>query len=360
MLEIKLYEPIEQGWSYSRFAQELDTAGGSDVLLRIHSPGGSVMEGNMIFNAIKNYKGTIHCQIDGMAASMAAIIPLACKHITIAENGFMMIHAPSCYINGTSKDFEEQTKLLKSIENQFKSVLKIRTKLSEQEIEGLMDGGDHWFTSDEALAMGLVDEVISLPNIDAKWSKLDLVAAYKQDHTLSKYFEHKLNTEKMNQILKTKAITLAATADVAIAETADAEQIVAGLLNVIEKNVAQRKELKDQLNALETAQITAVIDDAVSAKKITENQRITFEHVGKQSGVKALMEIFAGMAVPQSIASAVAGATGSVGIANAEDRKNWDWDQWQAKDSKGLEAMEKANPEQFNSLYKAKYNSDLV
>lgn len=43
-----------------------------EICLRVHCYGGSVIEGNMIFNAIRNSKIPVNIYIDGIAASMAA------------------------------------------------------------------------------------------------------------------------------------------------------------------------------------------------------------------------------------------------------------------------------------------------
>jgi ATP-dependent protease ClpP protease subunit len=42
------------------------------LVLRIHSPGGSILDGNAIFTALKSHPGGVTTQIDGLAASMAS------------------------------------------------------------------------------------------------------------------------------------------------------------------------------------------------------------------------------------------------------------------------------------------------
>ena len=66
-----------------------------DLVVRINSPGGYVMEGLAIYNALASAKVagrkvTIH--IDGLAASMASVIAMVGDEIIMADNALMMIH----------------------------------------------------------------------------------------------------------------------------------------------------------------------------------------------------------------------------------------------------------------------------
>ncbi|ELN2578448.1 Clp protease ClpP [Enterobacter kobei] len=97
--EIHIYDQIG-GWgiSASRFLREVSEAGlfnASQVDIRIHSPGGSVLDGFAIYNTLKRLTGTVNIFIDGLAASMASVIamlPGATVHMP--SNAFMMIQNP--------------------------------------------------------------------------------------------------------------------------------------------------------------------------------------------------------------------------------------------------------------------------
>ena len=70
----------EIGWDVSAadFRRELANLGPVEtILLRINSPGGSVMDGFAIFNALAEHPARITARVDGWAASMASIIAMA-------------------------------------------------------------------------------------------------------------------------------------------------------------------------------------------------------------------------------------------------------------------------------------------
>lgn len=65
------------------------------INVRINSPGGSVFDGMAIYNALTRHPGTVNTYVDGIAASIASVIMLAGKTISIADNAMVMIHNPS-------------------------------------------------------------------------------------------------------------------------------------------------------------------------------------------------------------------------------------------------------------------------
>ena len=64
------------------------------INLRIASGGGSIVEGNTIFNALKRHGAKVVTHIDSLAASMASVIAMAGDEVHMAANGLFMIHNP--------------------------------------------------------------------------------------------------------------------------------------------------------------------------------------------------------------------------------------------------------------------------
>lgn len=87
-----------------------------NIDLRINSPGGSVFGGYAIANLLKTVPGRKVAYIDGICASIATVIAMACDEIVMPSNTIFMIHPPSCSCGGTAKDFEKQAKILNTIE----------------------------------------------------------------------------------------------------------------------------------------------------------------------------------------------------------------------------------------------------
>lgn len=66
-----------------------------NIIIKLHTNGGSVFDGNIMYNAIINSKASISIHIVGIAASMGAILSLSIDEVYMVENGYLMIHAPS-------------------------------------------------------------------------------------------------------------------------------------------------------------------------------------------------------------------------------------------------------------------------
>ena len=75
---------------------------GEEAEIEINSPGGLVVCGIEIANAIKNCKAKLVAHVTGIAASMASVIACACDEIVMEEASFMMIHDPWGYAIGSA------------------------------------------------------------------------------------------------------------------------------------------------------------------------------------------------------------------------------------------------------------------
>ncbi|MHA1067014.1 ClpP-like prohead protease/major capsid protein fusion protein [Enterobacter ludwigii] len=165
--EILIYEQIG-GWgiSASSFIREVSDAGlfnASLVDIRIHSPGGSTLDGFAIFNTLKRLSGQVNIYIDGLAASMASVIamlPGATVHIP--SNAFVMIHNPWGGVMGEADDMRDYADLLDKNSKNMVDAYAAKTGLPREEIEALMKN-ETWMTGAEAVEKGFAD--ILLPEM---------------------------------------------------------------------------------------------------------------------------------------------------------------------------------------------------
>ena len=74
-----------------------------DVELTINSPGGDVFAGLQVVKAIENCKHSVTAKIEVMAASIAAVIALACNKVIIGKNDLMMLDV-YCRQQGTASE----------------------------------------------------------------------------------------------------------------------------------------------------------------------------------------------------------------------------------------------------------------
>ena len=130
-----------------------------EINVHLHTAGGSVFDGHLIYNFLRNLENNINIYIDGLCASMGTIIMLAGDTINIAENGYIMIHAPSGATWGTAKDHRSNMRLLESMEANFITKYKNKTGKSKEEVKKWLDG-DNWFDASQAKKEGLVDDIV--------------------------------------------------------------------------------------------------------------------------------------------------------------------------------------------------------
>lgn len=129
------------------------------IELIIHSPGGCVYSGFNLIDFIESFSIPIITTGTGTVASMAALILLAGKKRRLTKNAHILIHQIRSIIGGKRDDIMDYIKHLEDIQKQFIKYISERTKLSKTEIEQLLKR-ESWIMAEEALKMGLIDEII--------------------------------------------------------------------------------------------------------------------------------------------------------------------------------------------------------
>lgn len=161
--EILIYEDIGDNWlggiSAKQFVDDLkEIKNVKSINVRINSDGGSVFDGNTIYNALKRHDARITVDIDGLAASIASIIAMAGDEIRIAENGFMMIHDPWMVAGGTAQELRDAADTMDKVQEQLVNTYVKRTGGDAAEIADLM-AAETWMNAEEALERGFVDVI---------------------------------------------------------------------------------------------------------------------------------------------------------------------------------------------------------
>lgn len=155
------FEPIENQNTDSNFLKTLRETESkySKINIRINSPGGSMLHGNAIINAIKHSKAEITAYNDGVCASMAANIFLAAKKRVMATNALLMVHPPSSFAFGNAKDMRDTADLLDKFEETAIAVMAEATNIEKEKVKKDFFGGDDkWMTYEEVKALGVLSE----------------------------------------------------------------------------------------------------------------------------------------------------------------------------------------------------------
>lgn len=147
----------------TKFLSDAKASGARFVTLRINSPGGSVDEGFELAQFMEHLGIPIRCEVDGLAASMAAFVLMSCNTRVMTARSTVMIHEPSVggLIRGNETSFRNIADRLRTITAMLIKHTAKRMHLTEAELHERIDGGrEFWLTSDDALKFGAVDAVI--------------------------------------------------------------------------------------------------------------------------------------------------------------------------------------------------------
>jgi|GEM_PF-2401870 ATP-dependent protease ClpP protease subunit len=153
----------EDSWSAKELNEELNNLGDIDELhIRINSGGGNAVEGISIYNSLKKYDEEndvfIKSIIEGLAASISSVIPLASSEIIMAKNSLYMIHMPYAMAMGTADDMRKRAEVLDSVTEIIINTYEDKTGLDREEIKEMMSE-ETWLESDRALKLNFIDKV---------------------------------------------------------------------------------------------------------------------------------------------------------------------------------------------------------
>lgn len=132
-----------------------------DIYLYINSPGGSVTAGMAIYDTMQYVKNDVATVAMGLAASMGQFLLSAGaqgKRYALPHARIMM-HQPSGGIGGTASDIKIQAEQMLHIKKQMAEIIAEQTGQSVEQVERDSDR-DRWFTADEALEYGFIDNVV--------------------------------------------------------------------------------------------------------------------------------------------------------------------------------------------------------
>jgi ATP-dependent Clp endopeptidase proteolytic subunit ClpP len=145
--------------SVAQFAKDLSAIpAGNSIKLRIASNGGIVTDGWAMYGLLKERGANVVCYVDGLAASMATIVMLAASKVVAAAGSWIMIHNVQSGAWGEAAELRKEADVAEKMTAQLLAIYVAKTGKSEAEVKAKMDA-ETWFTAEEALAFGLIDEI---------------------------------------------------------------------------------------------------------------------------------------------------------------------------------------------------------
>ena len=160
-VEIQIYGDIGfWGTDAEQFAAKLDEMAGAatSIVVAINSMGGDVFDAFTIYNALRRHAGKVTGRVDGVAASAASLILMACDTIEMPSNAMLMIHNPHTVAAGEAGDLRKLADLLDSTSDNMLAAYVERSGRTEQEVRAIMDA-ETWLTAAQAKEHGFCDAI---------------------------------------------------------------------------------------------------------------------------------------------------------------------------------------------------------
>lgn len=192
-------------------------------ILKIDSVGGSVFEGNRLYNTINDhlnqFPGTIKVEFGAVAASAASYFPLGvgAENIKVRENTTFMGHKAWSFAIGNADDMKAEAEILDGFD---KIIARVYSKITNKSIDETLEdmGNEFWLIGgqevvDAGFASGIVEDDNSEgeSEVEDALEKSEILAMMKDAKNKLREIEKQEDLEKwaarINTALNTTDIT---------------------------------------------------------------------------------------------------------------------------------------------------------
>lgn len=133
------------------------------INMYVNSPGGSITAGLAVYDVMQYIKCPVATYVIGMAASMGSFLSMAGTPGMryVLPRSKTMIHQPSAGTHGTVSDMERAMFEFKRIKKEMTEMYALHNSKGKtyEELLALTDR-DTWLTAQEAVDLGLADQVV--------------------------------------------------------------------------------------------------------------------------------------------------------------------------------------------------------
>jgi len=129
------------------------------IMLHIASYGGSIFAGFAGMDMIKSNPLPIHTIVDGAAASAATLLSVVGHKRSIRKNAYMLIHQLSSCLVGKFEEIKDDMQRLEKLMATIKQTYVDHAKIPKDKLDEIIKH-DWWFSAEDCLKFGLVDEIV--------------------------------------------------------------------------------------------------------------------------------------------------------------------------------------------------------
>lgn len=323
----------------------------SKIVISINSAGGSVLYGMGTFAIIQQCPIEVETIIEGIAASMASVLWAAGTRSYMRDYSILMIHNP--FVKDSDSNDPDSQQIVNAFKQQIETVYRKRFGLSKEKVREIMDGKEGcdgtYMDAAAAVAAGIItaDRILKTSKQVCTKVKNQIAGIEKADElqaimvSINNEIEIDKPSDKAASILNRANITnhnnnmneklfSSVLAQLGMAEDTPLQTVlprITALLNAekelktvqsqydqlkiqkegldatlknvnseLDKVKADLKKYKDAEEAQHNAAITQMVDDAVSAGKITEESKSKWVEMAKSNFemVKATLDSIVG------------------------------------------------------------------
>lgn len=140
-------------------ADELKSANGDDVVLRINSPGGDVWSGRTVMHSLRSYGGHVTAVVEGIAASAASFIAIGgADRVVMRPGTSVMIHDALSFRGGNAAEQRMEADSLDKESDEIAAIYRGKAGGEASEWRARMVE-ETWYSAEEAVEAGLADAV---------------------------------------------------------------------------------------------------------------------------------------------------------------------------------------------------------
>jgi len=181
-IEVYVYGEIG-GWGISanQFIQDLKAVddGVSPVVVAFNTNGGDLFEGLAIHNALNRLGERCTGRVDALAASAGSVAVCGAHRVVMASNAILMIHNPYTWAGGDAEELRRVADVLDTAFEVIIAAYKAKAPgIDETELRRMVND-ETWLTAQEALKLGLADEVGNGLQVRACLGQATTMARYK-------------------------------------------------------------------------------------------------------------------------------------------------------------------------------------
>jgi len=354
---IMLYGEIggDDGVSPERIVSEMSYLSSEYPMIDVHinSMGGEVFAGIAIYNALKDSPSIVNIYVDGLAASIAGVIALCGKPLHMSRFSRLMLHAVSGSCKGGAMAMRKCAELIEGLEGTLADMISQKCGMPSEEVKrNYFDGKDHWFTADEAVKLGLCDDIYDMDGADtlgpAPTNEQIYQFVNRADKKQSPNYKDMEFIDKIKGIAQFKDLSEEAILDKVKSMSNDAAK-VEGLQQQINSLKAENAELKKSAT-------DAFLDQAVSEGRISKEQKDQYRKL-MDADATTTRELINSLPKSSKQVNIQDLLNGAAGAGDANDLAKMTWDEIDKAERLG--ELKDKFPELYKAKFKEKFGASL-